>query len=124
MVLGLDIYQYLSGEDTFSGFCPPTRPPTPLMQTPHTPGGYQIHAKDLLFYFVLYMKEALLISFSALWGCWWAVRGVGGLLGGVGEPLSFHKCFGKDMSINRALVIGYMGRPKAVRQATQARVKL
>ena len=29
-----------------------------------------------------------------------AFGGVGGLLGGVGEPLSFPTCFGKDMSIN------------------------
>ena len=44
-------------------------PPTGLMRTPHTPGGYQPHAKDLLFYFVSYTKVGLLISVGVE-GCW------------------------------------------------------
>ena len=40
--------------------------PTGLMRTHHTPGEYQSHAKDLLFYLVSYTKVGLLISFR---GC-------------------------------------------------------
>ena len=39
------------------------RPPTGLMRTHHSPGGYQPHAKDLLFYLVSYTKVGLFISF-------------------------------------------------------------
>ena len=92
LVLGL-VIQYLSGEDTFSGRVPsrdhftfiqilagsswavvsPGRPPTGLMQTYHTPGGYHPHAKDLLFYFLSYTKVGLFISFS---GCLGLLAGV------------------------------------------------
>ena len=54
-------------------------PPTGLMRTYHTPGGYQPHAKDLLSYFVSFTKVGVFISFS---GCL-----------GVGGPLSVSTCF-------------------------------
>ena len=82
VVLG-NFIQYLSGEGTFHGRESPRvdilnsnaggrwavlvgarPPPTGLMRTPHTPGGYQPHAKGLFFYFVSYKKVGLFISFS------------------------------------------------------------
>ena len=89
VVLGL-LIQDSSGEDTFSGrespcviisysntggvvggplpalAARPSRQPTGLMRTPHTPGGYQPHAKDLLIYFVSYTKVGVFISFTRL----------------------------------------------------------
>ena len=88
VVLGL-VIQYLSGEDTFSGRVPSrdhftfkywqgrhaswavvsaVPPSTGLMRTYHTPGGYQPHAKDLMFYFDSYTKVGLFISFSGCLG--------------------------------------------------------
>ena len=80
------VIQYLSGEDTFSGRVlslviisysntggvavagrlvrlGPPPPPTGLMRTQHTPGGYQPHVKDLLIYLVSYTKVGVFISF-------------------------------------------------------------
>ena len=107
----------------WAGFCPPTRPPTPLIQTPHTPGGYQPHAKEFFLFGFIHEGRSFDLFQCAFGGFFqYAFGGVGGLLGGVGEPLSFPTCFGKDMSIRRAL--GYMNGPNAVREATQARVML
>ena len=118
VVLGL-VIQYLLGEDTFSGrvsprviilnsnaggqlgraparpSCPPQPPPTGLMRTHHTPGGYQPHAKDSFFYFLSYTKVGLFISFREFA----AVEGVWLVLRGVGKCLSVPTCFGLDMSI-------------------------
>ena len=54
-------------------------PPTGLMRTHHTPGGYQPHAKDLFFYFVSYTTGRSFDLFQRAVG---AVGGLLGLLGG------------------------------------------
>ena len=75
------------------------------MRTPHTPGGYQTHAKDLFFYFVSYTKVGVLISFSGRLGVWGVLAGVWGVLAG---PCQSPRALGLDMSIRRGL--GYSGQ--------------
>ena len=82
------------------------------MRTPHTPGGYQTHAKDLFFHFVSYTKVGVLISFSGHLGVWGVLVGVWGVLAGVWGVLAGScqspRALGLDMSIRRGL--GYSGR--------------
>ena len=82
-------------------------PPTGLIRTHHTPAGYQPHAKDIFFYFLSYNRVVFLSLSAGVEGCWRPLRGVGGVFGGVGGPLSVPTCFDLDMSIRQAL--GFSG---------------
>ena len=74
------------------------------MRTYHTPGGYQPHAKNSLFYFFSYTKVGLFISFSGCLGLLADVWGFWRVFAGPCQPTC---ALGLDMSIRRGL--GYSG---------------
>ena len=67
-------------------------PSTGLMRTAYTPGGYHPHAKDLLFYFVSYMKVGLFISFTGCLGLLAGVCRFWQMFAGFGGPLLVPTC--------------------------------